>query len=159
MITIPLAVFTAREGYAWQPGTKIPMSMLNECLARIGRLPDASSPSLPYGGAFLLGAEAVFYRFHVAAKADFRGRDALYLVLGCCPPAQARQLDFAQLLARPEFGRAQFPYPQEISCETGNAQPTGLSFAASFRQTLTGEATAAMRSAILQSRDMNAVII
>ena len=106
-----LAVYTAQEGYAWQPGTVFTPEELQAFKRCIGRFPSADSTDFPFGGVFLLDDSVVFYRYHVAKKIDFRGRDALYCVLGAVSRAEAAKIDPAALFAMPEFSGPMKPFP------------------------------------------------
>ena len=108
---IDLAVYTAQEGYAWQPDTAIARSELFAFKECIGKFPSTTDYELPYGGVFLKGDQVVFYRFHIASRIDFRGRDALYCVLGVVPRNAAGGVDPRALFALPEFAGPMIPFP------------------------------------------------
>ncbi len=108
---IDIAVYTAQEGYSWQPGTALGAQELREYKNVIGRFPSPDSGDFPFGGIFLKGDRVVFYRYHVAKRIDFRGRDALYCVLGVLPKAEATHVDPKALFALPEFAGVVRPFP------------------------------------------------
>jgi len=110
---IDIAVYTAQEGYAWQPGTAISADLLKGYKARIGKFPSPDAVDFPFGGVFLEGDRVVFYRYHVAKKIDFRGRDALYCVLGTFSKGDAAQVDPKTLFALPEFAGVAIPFPTQ----------------------------------------------
>ena len=109
-----LAVYTAQEGYSWQPGTSFTAEELVAFKKRIGKFPSADSAEFPFGGIFLLDDRVVFYRYHVAKKIDFRGRDALYCVLGAVSREEAAKIDPPALFACPEFAGPMKPFPTEL---------------------------------------------
>ncbi len=111
---IDLAVYTAQEGYAWQPGTALTTDDLVRFKKTIGKFPSPDSMDFPFGGIFLLEDRVVFYRYHVAKKIDFRGRDALYCVLGAVSREEAAQIDPAALFACPEFAGPMTPFPVSL---------------------------------------------
>lgn len=111
---VNLAVYTAQEGYSWQPGTALTTDELVRFKKSIGKFPSSDSMDLPFGGVFLLEDRVVFYRYHVAKKIDFRGRDALYCVLGAVSREEAAKIDPAALFASPEFAGPMKPFPTEI---------------------------------------------
>ena len=111
---IDLAVYTAQEGYSWQPGTALTTDELVRFKKSIGKFPSSDSMDLPFGGVFLLEDRVVFYRYHVAKKIDFRGRDALYCVLGAVSREDAAKIDPAALFACPEFAGPMKPFPTEM---------------------------------------------
>ena len=111
---INLAVYTATEGYSWQTGTRILNSDLIEYKKIIGRFPDPTVDTLPFGGAFVYHNKVVFYRFHIAKQADSKGRDALYLILGECPKNIAMKIDFNSLFAKTEMASPSNPFPFEL---------------------------------------------
>ena len=119
---INLAVHTAQEGYAWQPGTVFTSEELCAFKKCIGKFPSPDAGDFPFGGVFLLEDRVVFYRYHVAKKIDFRGRDALYCVLGAVPRAEAAKIDPAALFASPEFAGPMKPFP--TSLELPEADPS-----------------------------------
>lgn len=110
---IDLAVYTAQEGYSWQPGTRIPVQDLNDFKYSIGRFPSLDGGDVPFGGVFLKDDKVVFYRYHVARKIDFRGRDALYCVLGVIPKDEAAAVDVKALFSLPEFSGVVKPFPTQ----------------------------------------------
>ena len=110
---IDIAVYTAQEGYSWQPGSAITQAELREYKAAIGKFPSPDAQDMPFGGVFLKDGKVVFYRYHLAKKIDFRGRDALYCVLGAVPVAAAAKIDPDALFALPEFAGVVQPFPTE----------------------------------------------
>ncbi len=108
---IDIAVYTAQEGYSWQPGTALGTQELREYKNCIGRFPSPDSGDFPFGGIFLKEDKVVFYRYHVAKRIDFRGRDALYCVLGVLPKSEASHVDPKALFALPEFAGVVRPFP------------------------------------------------
>ena len=125
---IEIAVYTAQEGYSWQPGTKITGQELKGYKACIGKFPSPDAEGFPFGGVFLKDDKVVFYRYHVAKKIDFRGRDALYCVLGVLPKAEAAQVDPKALFALPEFVGVVKPFPTqaEVPSASSGAVPEWL---------------------------------
>ena len=121
---VNLAIYTAQEGYAWQPGTVFTSEDLCAFKKCIGKFPSPEANDFPFGGVFLLGDRVVFYRYHVAKKIDFRGRDALYCVLGAVSRAEAATIDPAALFARPEFAGPMKPFPTEL--ELQEAEPSAV---------------------------------
>lgn len=112
---IDFAVYTAQEGYRWQPSTRIDLAEILAYKKGIGKFPSADDEPLPFGGILLDNDRGmvVFYRFHVAKKIDFCGRDALYCVLGRVPKAEAVRIDPKALFALPEFSAPMTPFPVE----------------------------------------------
>ena len=121
---VNLAVHTAQEGYAWQPGTAYSPDDLLKFKKHIGKFPSPDSMDFPFGGVFLLDDRVVFYRYHVAKKIDFRGRDALYCVLGAVSREEAAKIDPAALFAYPEFAGPMKPFP--VSLEVPEADPAAV---------------------------------
>ena len=118
---IKLAVYTAQEGYSWQPGTAFTTEDLVAFKKGIGKFPSPDSSDFPFGGIFLLGDRVVFYRYHVAKKIDFRGRDALYCVLGAVSREDAAKIDPAALFAQPEFAGPMKPFPTELELQEADS--------------------------------------
>ena len=121
-----LAVYTAQEGYSWQPGTAFTVEELAQFKKCIGRFPSPDASDFPYGGVFLCGGRVVFYRYHVAKKIDFRGRDALYCVLGAVSSAEAAKIDPATLFASPEFAGPMKPFPTSVEVAESASAPDWL---------------------------------
>lgn len=119
-----LAVYTAQEGYAWQPGTALTEDDLVRFKRQIGRFPSPDAPDFPFGGIFRLEDRVVFYRYHVAKKIDFCGRDALYCVLGAVSCEEAAKIDPAALFALPAFAGPMKPFP--VSTEVPEADPSAV---------------------------------
>ena len=119
-----LAVYTAQEGYSWQPGTALTAEDLGKFKKAIGRFPSADAADFPFGGVLTVDGRVVFYRYHVAKKIDFCGRDALYCVLGAVPFADAAKIDPATLFALPEFAGPMKPFP--VALEVPEADPASV---------------------------------
>ena len=119
-----LAVYTAQEGYSWQPGTALTAEDLGKFKKAIGRFPSADAADFPFGGVLKVAGRVVFYRYHVAKKIDFCGRDALYCVLGAIPFADAAKIDPAMLFALPEFAGPMKPFP--VALEAPEAEPADV---------------------------------
>ena len=117
-----IAVYTAQEGYSWQPGTKITAQELKDYKASIGKFPTPDAEGFPFGGVFLKDDKVVFYRYHVAKKIDFRGRDALYCVLGALPKAEATQVDPKALFSLPEFAGVVKPFPTQAEVQPASSE-------------------------------------
>ena len=132
---INLAVYTATEGYSWQKGTRILSNDLKEYKKTIGRFPDPTVDTLPFGGAFVYHDKVVFYRFHIAKKADSKGRDALYLILGECPKNIAMKIDFNSLFAKTEMASPSNPFPFELDYIGAGATACAVDFTKSFNIT------------------------
>ena len=111
---INLAVYTAQEGYSWQPGTIFTMDELIRFKKSMGKFPKPDPSDFPFGGIFLLDDRVVFYRYHVAKKIDFCGRDALYCVLGAVSRAEAAKIAPAALFDSPEFAGPMKPFPTAL---------------------------------------------
>ena len=108
---IDLAVWTAVNGYDWQPGSVYSPKELASYKDEIGALvPD----SLPLGGLFLKDGRAVFYRVQIAERMDSRGRGAIYCVLGTVPEGKAKEIDFAFVFNSAEMAQPQKPFPTAI---------------------------------------------
>lgn len=114
---IDLAVWTAVNGYDWQPGSVYSQKELVGYKDAIGPL---EQYSLPLGGLFLKDGKAVFYRVQIAERMDSRGRGAIYLVLGTLPEEKATEVDFAEIFNSPELSQPQKPFPTAIE---QNAKP------------------------------------
>ena len=130
---VELAVYTAQEGYSWQPGTAFTADELMQFKKGMGKFPSPDAMDFPFGGIFRLGELVVFYRYHVAKKIDFRGRDALYCILGAVTRADAAKIDPAVLFALPEFAQPMKPFP------TSAAVPETPSAPAWWLEKLNGE--------------------
>ena len=120
---IPLAVYTAVDGFDWQPGTVFSRAELNRYMAMIGKFPDIIFEKIPYGGAFVCDGRFAFYRFHVAERGDSRGRDALYCVLGSVTLAEAKRLDMSTVFNTPEFSAPMRPFPTTVEVSEREPPP------------------------------------
>ena len=121
---IDVAVYTAQEGYSWQNGTAISIQKLKEYKGCIGKFPTPDEESFPFGGVFLSDESVVFYRYHIAKKIDFRGRDALYCVLGVIPKDEAARVDPKALFSLPEFADVMKPFPTQSDISTAFSENT-----------------------------------
>ena len=113
---IDLAVWTAVNGYDWQPGSVYSPKELAGYKDEIGPLvPD----SLPVGGLFLKDGRVVFYRVQIAERMDSRGRGAIYCVLGTVPEDRAKEIDFSVVFNSAEMAQPQKPFPTAIEYQEG----------------------------------------
>lgn len=113
---IDLAVWTAVNGYDWQPGSVYSPKELAGYKDEIGPLvPD----TLPLGGLFLKDGRAVFYRVQIAERMDSRGRGAIYCVLGTVPEDKAKEIDFSVVFNSAEMAQPQKPFPTAIEYQEG----------------------------------------
>lgn len=116
---INLAVWTAVNGYDWQPGSVYAPEDLVRYKDEIGTL-DANN--LPFGGVFLKDGNAVFWRVQIAPRMDSCGRGAVYCVVGAVPEDMAAKMDFRAVFASSEVSQPQKPFPAaldlpECTCE------------------------------------------
>lgn len=125
-IAIPLAVYTATEGYGWHCGNAFPLSVWEGFRRLIGRLPDIDSGELPFGGAFSAPEGVVVYRCFINRHADSKGRNALYLILGVIPQETAKSVDFSLLYQSPEFSGPMKPFPTKIFYSGATTEPTSF---------------------------------
>ncbi len=133
-----LAVFTATQGHKWQEGTRIPSADLMAYRTRIGkifgRFPEPSLDELPFGGAFIYGVKVIFFRFHLLKHSDFKGRTAIYLVVGECAKADAVKLDFKSLFAKTEMAVPRQMFPVEMNYTGPCAVGCAVDFSTSFQK-------------------------
>lgn len=108
---INLAVWTAVNGYAWQPGSVYSPDELARYKNEIGQL-DAND--LPFGGLFLKDGKAVFWRTQIAPRMDSCGRGAVYCVVGAVPEDMAAKVDFHAVFASSEVSKPQKPFPTSL---------------------------------------------
>lgn len=116
---INLAVWTAVDGYAWQPGHVYSPEDLVRYKDEIGAL---DPNNLPFGGVFLKDGNAVFWRVQIALRMDSCGRGAVYCVVGAVPEDMAAKVDFRAVFASSEVSQPQKPFPTaldlpECTCE------------------------------------------
>ena len=114
---INLAIYTATEGFDWQPGSAYPRGELNKYKEMIGRFPDILMEKVPYGGIFVCDGKLVFYRLHIAQRGDSRGRDALYCVLGTIPLEAGKKVNLSRVFETPEFRAPMRPFPNSVEIE------------------------------------------
>ena len=81
-MTLPLAIYTAKHGLAWQyDETAIPYAELDVCRTILGPIPDFEAGEVGYEGVAAVGSHVFVLRCFKAAKWDFLGRDSLYLAV------------------------------------------------------------------------------
>lgn len=122
---IDLAVWTAVNGYAWQPGNVYAPEDLVRYKDEIGTL-DANN--LPFGGVFLKDGNAVFWRVQIAPRMDSCGRGAVYCVVGAVPEDMAAKVDFRAVFSSSEVSQPQKPFPTALDlpeCTCGFKSPLG----------------------------------
>ena len=116
---LPFAIFTAREGYAWQSGLSAGLAKLDAFRRAIGKMPETDYGEPMTAGIATAGDEAIVWRFMREEKADNRGRDALYLALTFFPRTQAADIDVEALLSTPPFSATVRNPPDEVDCPAG----------------------------------------
>lgn len=100
---LPFAVYTARDGYAWQSGTEAGTGKLERLRKAIGRMPEFDFGDSPSSGMLNAGDDIVLYRFMRQEKADSHGRAALYLAMTYFTRDDARFIHADSLLSSPPF--------------------------------------------------------
>lgn len=90
---LPFAVYTARQGYAWQSGLTAGLGRLDGFRKALGIMPKLELGEACRAGAATVGDEVVFFRFMRQEKADFAGRDAVYLAITWCSKSMARRIN------------------------------------------------------------------
>ena len=90
---LPFAVYTAREGYAWQSGTEAGLAKLERFRKAIGKMPEFDFGDSASSGLLNVGDDVVLYRFMRQKNADFKGRDAVYLAMTYFTRPEARFVD------------------------------------------------------------------
>lgn len=119
---LPFAVYTARQGYAWQSGTEY-MPKLELLRKAIGKMPDIDLGEPLYCGMLNTGSDIVAYRFMRQEKADFRGRDAIYLALTFFTQETARFIDADILFENYPFTTPLTSPPSMLEYSGGAATP------------------------------------
>lgn len=95
---LPFAVHTAREGYGWVSGQEAGVARLAELRNAVGKSPELDVESKGVRGAVNAGDAVVVYCFMREVKADFRGRDAVYLALTYFNRAESGKIDIGHIL-------------------------------------------------------------
>lgn len=110
---LPFAVYTARDGYAWQSGTEAGTAKLERLRKAIGKMPEFDFGDSASSGMLNAGDEIVLYRFMRQEKADSHGRDALYLAMTYFPRKEARFVNADAILSATPFAE---PLKNPPSC-------------------------------------------
>lgn len=100
---LPFAVYTARDGYAWQSGTEAGTGKLERLRKAIGKMPEFDFGDSASSGMLNAGDDIVLYRFMRQEKADSHGRAALYLAMTFFPHDDARFINADSALSSPPF--------------------------------------------------------
>jgi hypothetical protein len=96
---LPFAVYTARQGYAWQSGLDHGKEKLERFRRVIGKMPEFDFAEPACRGIVNVQDTVVAYRFMRQTKADSAGRDAAYLAITFFSRDQARFIDADALFA------------------------------------------------------------
>ena len=102
---LPFAVYTARDGYAWQSGTEAGTGKLERLRKAIGKMPEFDFGDSASSGMLNAGDDIVLYRFMRQEKADSHGRAALYLAMTFFPRGVARFINADLVLSAPPFAQ------------------------------------------------------
>ena len=97
-----LAVYTAEHGLAWK-AKGISLAELDVCRTLLAPLPDFDSGDVGYEGVAALGERVFVIRCFKVEEWDFRGRDAVYLVVAWLPRSSAAFVDFEAILRSPQM--------------------------------------------------------
>lgn len=100
---LPFAVYTARNGYAWQSGTEAGIAKLDGLRKAIGKMPEFDFGDPATSGVLNVGEDILVYRFMRQEKADSHGRAASYLALTYFSRKDARFINADLLLSAPPF--------------------------------------------------------
>lgn len=120
---LPFAVYTARQGYAWQSGLQLGRESLEKFRKAIGKMPEFDFGEPARRGLANVQDDVVAYRFMRQSKADAAGRDASYLALTVFSREQARFVDADALFANPPFQEPLLQPPSEFDYQGGPAVP------------------------------------
>lgn len=123
---LPFAVYTARQGYAWQSGTEAGTAKLDGLRKAIGKMPEFDFGDKASSGILNVGDEIVLYRFMRAEKADFKGRDAAYLALTYFNRPEARFVNAEAVLAAFPFAAPLSKPPSSFEFGGTAAEPTNF---------------------------------
>jgi hypothetical protein len=120
---LPFAVYTARQGYAWQSGAEHGMGKLERFRRIIGRMPEFDFGDPACRGFVNAQDCVVAFRFMRQSKADAAGRDAAYLAITFFTSEQARFINADSLFANPPFNEPLQNPPSFFEYQAGPAIP------------------------------------
>lgn len=124
---LPFAVYTARDGYAWQSGTEAGLSKLERLRKAIGKMPEFDFGDPASSGMLTVGDDVVLYRFMRQLKADSHGRDALYIAMTYFPRNEARFINADEVLSATPFAEPLRDPPSWFEYNGSPAIPSGFS--------------------------------
>lgn len=120
---LPLAIHTARQGYAWLNASQHDLALLERFRKAIGRMPDLDYGAPLSCGVLNDGNWVVVYRFMVEKKGDFLGRDCIYLAVTCFKRSFAASVHVARLLEAPVFTATMHEPPTCFEYDAGDSCP------------------------------------
>jgi hypothetical protein len=123
LMKLPFAVYTARQGYAWQSGIACGKGRLEIFRRCVGKMPEFDFGDPGCRGLVNEQDTIVAYRFMRQSKADSAGRDAAYLAITYFSREQARFIDADALFATYPFCEPLQSPPSEFAYEGGSAVP------------------------------------
>ena len=121
---LPFAVYTARDGYAWQSGMDAGLAKLERLRKAIGKMPEFDFGDSAKSGMLNAGDEVVLYRFMRAEKDDSKGRDATYLAMTYFSRPEARFVNADVALGAFPFAEPLLRPPSHFDYGGGAASPT-----------------------------------
>lgn len=124
---LPFAVYTARQGYAWQSGAEHGRENPERFRRAIGKMPEFDFGETGSRGVINVQDTIVAYRFMRQAKADSAGRDAAYLALTFFSREQARFIDADALFGNAPFNEPLQHPPSSLEYTGGPAIPGDFS--------------------------------
>ena len=121
---LPFAVYTARDGYAWQSGTEAGLAKLERMRKAIGKMPEFDFGDSASSGLLNVEDDVVLYRFMRQKNADFKGRDAVYLAMTYFTRPEARFVDADAVFKAFPFVEPLPDPPSDFEYCGGAATPT-----------------------------------
>lgn len=118
-VTVPLAVYTSRDGSGWDEKAKLPKSQWETFEETFKQKhgefpPDTDALVKPKQGIYEIDDDAFIYRYWSVKQDDESCRAPLYFVLGVLPKAELLRLDIEKLLASDAFTQEMKSVPNEV---------------------------------------------
>lgn len=125
-MNLPLAIYTAGHGLAWNyEAGSISYAEIDACRTILAPMPDFDSGDSGYEGIAAIQDRVFVIRCFKARKWDFRGRDAVYMAVTWIRRSEADQVNFQAILDCKQMTEPSHDLPHPFEVESSDVDGDG----------------------------------